>query len=67
MGRKRGPLPGRFVPAHVRKWPRRPGEYVEVSDYQERVAPLPSPVDAAPRQGELALVVGEYDDDYVQK
>jgi hypothetical protein len=55
MGRKRGQLPGRYVLPHVRKWPHRPGEYVEVAEYQERIEPPPSPQDAAPPQGELAL------------
>lgn len=63
MKRKRGRLPGRYVPAHLRKWPHRPGEYVEVADYQERIEAPPSPKDAAPRQGELALIVETPDDE----
>jgi hypothetical protein len=63
MKRKRGRLPGRYVPAHVRKWPHRPGEYVEVADYQERIEAPPSPVDAAPLQGELALADKSDEDD----
>lgn len=63
MNRKRGRLPGRYVPAHIRKWPHRPSEYVEVADYQERIEAPPSPVAAVPRQGELELVVKEHDDE----
>ena len=63
MKRKRGRLPGRYVPAHVRKWPHRPGEYVEVSAYQERIEPPPSPVDPAPMQGEFALIDEKADDE----
>ena len=54
--RRKGDLPGRFVSAYVRKHPNEPGEYVNVSEYQERVAPVPSPVEATPPQGEFELV-----------
>ena len=57
MPRKKGDLPGRYVPPHVRKWPNRPNEYVGVAEYQERVDPVPSPVESLPRQGELELIV----------
>jgi hypothetical protein len=63
MRRRRGRLPGRYVPAHVRKWPHRPGEYVEVSDYQEHIDPPASRVEAVPKQGELALAAEESDDE----
>lgn len=56
MKRKKGRLPGRYVPPHIRKHPNEPGEYVNVSDYQEHVEPPPSPVEVAPPQGELELV-----------
>jgi hypothetical protein len=56
MKRKKGDLPGRYVPGHLRKWPHRPSEYVSVSEYQELVEPAPTPVEAVPRQGELDLV-----------
>jgi hypothetical protein len=46
MTRKKGDLPGRYVPPHLRKAPHRPSEYVHVSDWQEMVAPIPSPVDS---------------------
>jgi len=55
MKRKRGDLPGRYVPAHLRKAPNRPSEYVSVSAYQERIEPPPSPVEPAPLQGQLEL------------
>lgn len=42
MARKKGRLPGRFVSAHLRGRPHRPGEYVKVDDYQEHVEPAPA-------------------------
>jgi hypothetical protein len=56
MKRKKGDLPGRYVPGHLRKWPHRPSEYVSVSEYQEHVEPASSPVEETPRQGELDFV-----------
>lgn len=53
--RKGDLLPGRYVPRHLRKWPNRPGEYVNVSEYQEWIDPAPSQSESLPRQGELAL------------
>jgi hypothetical protein len=52
---KKGDLPGRYVPAHVRKWPYRPNKGVNVRAYQETIEPIPSPVESVPRQGELDL------------
>ncbi len=57
MPRKKGILPGRYVAPHIRKAPHRPSEYVPVSEYQEHVEPIPSPVENAPPQGELDLVI----------
>jgi hypothetical protein len=57
MRRKPGDLPGRYVPPHIRKWPNRPREYVNVAEYQEHVEPPPSPVQPATLQGELDLVI----------
>lgn len=37
----------------------RDGEYVNVSDYQEWVDSLPSPIEITPPQGELELVIGD--------
>lgn len=58
MKRTKGDLPGRYVPPHVRKWPNRPGEFVPVSEYQERTEPAAAPVENTHRQGELDLGVG---------
>jgi hypothetical protein len=55
MKRKKGDLPGRYVPRHVRKAPNRPYEYVNVSDWQEMVEPQPAPLESLPLQGELDL------------
>lgn len=55
MKRRRGDLPGRYVPPHLRKWPNWPCEYLNVSEYQERVEPPPSPMQAVTPQGELDL------------
>jgi len=59
MKRKKGDLLGRYVPPYVRKWPGRPGEYVDVSEYQDSVDPPPAPLEAVPRQGELDLGLPE--------
>lgn len=59
MKRKKGDLPGRYVPPHIRKHPKQPSEYVNVSDYQERVEPIPSPVECIPPQGELELLIAQ--------
>jgi hypothetical protein len=56
MNRKKGDLPGRYVPGYLRKRPHRPSEYVSVSEYQEHVEPAPSSVEETPRQGELDLI-----------
>ncbi len=55
MKRRKGELPGRYVPPHIRKWPNRPSEYVNVSEYQEAVEPPPSSLEVVPPQGELEL------------
>jgi hypothetical protein len=55
MGKKKGNLPGRVVPPHMRKRPNNPSEYVDVSGWQKHVEPIPSPLEAAPPQGELDL------------
>jgi hypothetical protein len=57
MKRKKGRLPGRYVPPHIRKWPHCPSEYVKVAEYQERVEPDPSPIECVPPQGELDLSI----------
>jgi hypothetical protein len=57
MQRKKGDLPGRYVPPYIRKAPNQPSDYVNVSDYQERVEPEPSPLEFIPLQGELDLPV----------
>ncbi|HEV7880807.1 hypothetical protein [Bradyrhizobium sp.] len=53
MGRKKGDLPGRYVPPHIRKCPKYPGEYVNVAAYQEHVDPTPAKTDAPPPQIEF--------------
>jgi len=55
MKRKKGALPGRYVPAHMRKHPLRAGEYVDVSEYQEHVEAPQTKTIEVPRQGELNL------------
>lgn len=55
MKRKKGDLPGRYVPPHIRRWPHRLGDYVNVAEYQERVEPTPSPLQPLQVQGELDL------------
>ena len=62
MKRKKGDLPGRYVAPYIRKHPNQPGEYVNVSDYQERVEPIPSPVEITPPQGELEFVISDEND-----
>ena len=57
MKRKKGDLPGRFVPAHIRKAPNRPDDYVNVSAYQEQIDPPPSEYERETLQGELELTV----------
>jgi hypothetical protein len=56
MKRKKGDLPGRYVPPHMRKWPKDPTEYVNVAAYQERIEPQPSELQLTPVQGELELI-----------
>jgi hypothetical protein len=56
MKRKKGDLPGRYVPPHIRKWPNRPREYVNVAAYQEQVDPIPAKTDVLPIQIELDVV-----------
>lgn len=56
MPRKMGDLPGRYVLPYVRSLPNQPSEYSNVSGYQERVEPNPSPLESVPPQGELELV-----------
>jgi hypothetical protein len=57
MKRKKGDLPGRYVPPHMRKWPKDPTEYVNVAAYQERIEPEPSELQLTPVQGELELII----------
>lgn len=57
MAKKKGDLPGRVVPPHMRKRPNNPGEYVDVSGWQEHVEPPPSPLEIVPPQGELDLAM----------
>lgn len=57
MSRKKGDLPGRVVPPHLRKRPNNPDEYVDVSGWQEHVEPIPSPLEAVPPEGELDLAM----------
>ena len=57
MRRRKGDLPGRYVPPHMRKRANNPSEYVDISGWQEHVEPIPSPVETIPPQGELELVV----------
>lgn len=59
MKRKKGDLPGRYVPPHIRRAPNRPSDYVNVSEYQERVDPTPSPLQPLQVQGELDLTEQE--------
>jgi hypothetical protein len=61
MSRKKGDLPGRVVPPHMRKKPNNPSEYVDVSGWQEHVDPIPSPLEAVPPQGELDLSILNYE------
>jgi hypothetical protein len=53
MKRKRGNLPGRYVPAHLRRSRYHPGEYDEVSAYQERTQPPPSKTELLRPQGDF--------------
>lgn len=53
--RKRGNLPGRYVSAHLRRWPERREEYVSVRAYQERIEPPPSDTTAVFKQSEMNL------------
>lgn len=53
MKRRKGNLPGRYVPAHLRRSRYHPGEYDEVSAYQERVQPLPAKTELLPPQGDF--------------
>lgn len=57
MKRKKGDLPGRFVPAHIRKAPNRPNEYINVCSYQEQIDPPPSEYEREAPQGEFDLIV----------
>jgi hypothetical protein len=57
MRRRKGDLPGRVVPPHMRKKPNNSSEYGDISGWQEHVEPIPSPVETIPPQGELELVV----------
>jgi hypothetical protein len=53
MKRKKGDLPGRYVPPHIRKWPNQPRDYVNVAAYQEQVDPIPADTDVLPPQTEF--------------
>lgn len=51
--RRKGDLPGRYVPPHIRKWPNRPYEYLNVTAYQEHVEPIPAETDVLALQMEF--------------
>jgi hypothetical protein len=53
MKRKKGDLPGRYVPPHIRRRPNHRSEYVNVAAYQEHVDPPPAQTDILPPQMEL--------------
>jgi hypothetical protein len=55
MKRKKGDLPGRYVPPYIRKRRKQPCEYESVAGYQEYVEPLPSQLESMPQQGEFDL------------
>ncbi len=59
MKRKKGDLPGRYVPPHIRKWPKRPHDYVNVAAYQEQVDPIPAEIDVLPPQMEFDFAPAE--------
>ena len=61
--RKRGHLPGRYVPAHMRRWPGQAGEYLNVCAYQERIKLPPSETARVNPQGELKLTYPKYEGD----
>jgi len=61
MRRRKGDLPGRYVPPHMRKRANNPSEYVDVSGWQESVAPTPSDLEIVPPQGELDLSIPNSD------
>jgi hypothetical protein len=63
MKRKKGDLPGRYVLPYVRTLSSQPGEYTNVSGYQERVEAVPSPVETVPPQGELDLEIKKPDEE----
>ena len=68
MKRKKGDLPGRSVPPHIRKLPNRPREYGNVSGWQETMEPVPSPLESVPLQGELDLqITAELEQDFPEK
>jgi hypothetical protein len=51
MKKKKGELPGRYVPPHIRKWPNRPRDYLNVVAYQEKVDPIPAKTCSASTNG----------------
>lgn len=55
MKKRKGNLPGRYVGAHLRKHPKHPSEYVDVSAYQEKEEPAPAKFENPPVQKELEL------------
>jgi hypothetical protein len=57
MKKRKGDLPGRYVRRHIRKAPNRPSEYVNVSDWQESVEPIPTPMESPLLQGELEFPI----------
>jgi hypothetical protein len=59
MKKRKGELPGRYVPPHIRKWPNRPRDYLNVTAYQERVDPIPAETDVLPPQMEFDFAPAE--------
>jgi hypothetical protein len=58
MKRKKGELPGRYVPPYIRKWPNRHSDYVNVGAYQEQIEPIPAKTDVLPPQIEFDFTPG---------
>jgi hypothetical protein len=62
MNRRKGDLPGRYVPPHIRKWPRRPRDYINIRAYQEHIDPIPAKTSRRPRQLEFDFRSNEGED-----
>jgi hypothetical protein len=59
MKRRKGDLPGRYVPPHIRKWPNKPYEYLNIAAYQEHVEPIPAESTTLPLQMEFPFAKNE--------